>query len=318
MKKNCIFIIPYFGKFNNYFQLFLNSCSTNENYNWLILTDDDGKYDYPKNVEVVNMKKSELEEKIKEKFPTLSINLNKAYKLCDFKPAYGYIFSEYIKDYLFWGYCDNDMIFGNIDHFINIDEILKYDKIGVNGHFTLYRNSKENNELFMSNSRYKYVFESEKICKFDEEFGKDFGDSINNIFVQNHKKIKYIKSMADIYVKSSNFKLTFYQEDKDCYYTESKDKSIFVWDNGNLYKYKKIKNKIECNEYLYIHLQKRPMKVSLSNYSKYKIIPNSIENIENNNYKTSFKGIKTKHLNLHYFIIRYKNLKQKINNWRKS
>ena len=59
MKKNCIFIIPYFGKFNNYFQLFLNSCSTNENYNWLILTDDDGKYDYPKNVEVANSKRND-------------------------------------------------------------------------------------------------------------------------------------------------------------------------------------------------------------------------------------------------------------------
>ena len=47
------------------------------------------------------------------------------------------------------------MIFGNIDHFINIDDILKYDKIGVNGHFTLYRNSKENNESFQKEQQKK-------------------------------------------------------------------------------------------------------------------------------------------------------------------
>ena len=31
-----VFIIPYFGKFNNYFQLFLNSCAYNKKFEWLI------------------------------------------------------------------------------------------------------------------------------------------------------------------------------------------------------------------------------------------------------------------------------------------
>ena len=29
-----VFIIPYFGKFNNYFQLFLNSCAYNKKFEW--------------------------------------------------------------------------------------------------------------------------------------------------------------------------------------------------------------------------------------------------------------------------------------------
>ena len=33
-----IFIIPYFGHFNNYFQLFLNSCAYNRDFDWLIFT----------------------------------------------------------------------------------------------------------------------------------------------------------------------------------------------------------------------------------------------------------------------------------------
>ena len=45
--KKCVFILPYFGKFNNYFGLFLKSCGKNTEYNWLILTDDKEKYNYP-------------------------------------------------------------------------------------------------------------------------------------------------------------------------------------------------------------------------------------------------------------------------------
>lgn len=36
----CCFVIPYFGKFNNYFPLYLKSCTCNNDFNWLIITDD--------------------------------------------------------------------------------------------------------------------------------------------------------------------------------------------------------------------------------------------------------------------------------------
>lgn len=38
--RKCAFVLPYYGKFGNYFQLFLNSCATNTDYDWLIFTDD--------------------------------------------------------------------------------------------------------------------------------------------------------------------------------------------------------------------------------------------------------------------------------------
>lgn len=37
--KSIIIIVPYFGEFPNYFQLFLNSCKYNESINWVIITD---------------------------------------------------------------------------------------------------------------------------------------------------------------------------------------------------------------------------------------------------------------------------------------
>ena len=53
--KKCCFIIPYFGNFPNYFQQFLNSCKTNQDYDWLIITDNVENYNYPKNVKKIKM-----------------------------------------------------------------------------------------------------------------------------------------------------------------------------------------------------------------------------------------------------------------------
>ena len=65
-----------------------------------------------------------------------SINLPSPYKLCDFKPAYGEIFNEFISSFDYWGYCDVDLIWGNIRKFLSNDLLDKeYDKI-----FEKYRN----------------------------------------------------------------------------------------------------------------------------------------------------------------------------------
>ena len=48
----------------------------------------------------------------------LDINIQKPYKLCDFKPAYGKIFEDYLEAYDFWVHCDLDIRWGDIRKFI--------------------------------------------------------------------------------------------------------------------------------------------------------------------------------------------------------
>ena len=81
------------------------------------------------------------------------IVVESGYKLCDFKPALGYIFSDYIKKYDFWGYCDIDIIFGNIRAFMTDDLLNEYDVISarhdyLTGCFALYKNNQDMCELF--------------------------------------------------------------------------------------------------------------------------------------------------------------------------
>lgn len=138
---------------------------------------------------------SELTALISSKFD-FTISLERPYKLCDYKPAYGYIFENYIKDYYFWGHCDIDTIMGNLKHFLTDEIFNMYDKIFCLGHMTLYKNTFENNRLFMSKYNgvylYKNVLSSPEIHWFDEAWKYV---NINDIF-KEHKKRIYKKDLS--------------------------------------------------------------------------------------------------------------------------
>jgi len=286
--KKCCFIIPYFGKFNNYFPLFLKSCAWNKDFNWLVVTDDDTSYDYPENFEVIKMSFQNLKDLIQSKFD-FPISLEKPYKLCDYKPAYGYIFEEYLSDYKFWGHCDTDTLMGNLPKFFTDNEFDKYEKIGCLGHMVLYRNTFENNRVFMrvykGISLFKNAFTTNAIKTFDEEYLHD--NNINRIFLAENRPV-LVKDF------SFNFHMDYYRfvrvkyvgkytnASPHGYIAEKYRDAIYVWDKGHIKRYLKKEGRLEVEERAYIHLQKRLMKFSpkLLDFDVVKIIPNMFTNLE--------------------------------------
>lgn len=311
-QKHAAFIIPYFGTFNNYFQLFLNSCEKNPSCDWIIFTDDKRKFRYPDNVIVHYVTFSEIKSLFRSKF-SFDISLDKPYKLCDYRPTYGYIFSEYLDGYPYWGECDTDLIFGDIDQFLLPKMQEQYDKIGIFGHCTLYRNVNEINTLFLKKLNGKSRFQEVAQEYWNHSFDEEFKGSINNIFEQEQKKICYTEYQANIYTKSSDFRLTTMNEDRVTYRHEPAKKAFFTWERGKLYRYgisTRGDKEIAKKEYLYLHMQSRPMKVRIGEQEEvYKIIPNSFDPLETYPItKESFFTIRIKHFNLHYFRLRSKNL----------
>jgi hypothetical protein len=76
------------------------------------------------------------------------MEIRNPYKICDWKPFYGHIFREYLVAYDFWGHCDMDVIWGDIESHFSDDMLTKYDVLtpsssGVIGHCTIYRNTPE-------------------------------------------------------------------------------------------------------------------------------------------------------------------------------
>lgn len=170
--KKIALLYPYYGKFPWYFKFFIESCKYNPSVDFIIFTDIKINEELPKNIIVIEYSFLELKKLISEKMG-FSVSLNSPYKLCDFKPAYGVIFSEFITDYDFWGHGDIDLIFGNIRTFMTDEVLDNFDVICVRdeyvtGFFTLFRNNEFVNKLYEESKDYKFVFQNEKNFVFDE------------------------------------------------------------------------------------------------------------------------------------------------------
>ena len=149
IKNSVIFIVPYFGTLPNYFSFWLKSCEYNENISWLLFTDDETVLNYfvPGNVRIEIVSFNNFKSLIQKKYD-FKINIEDAYKLTDFKPAYGEIFQDYIIQYDFWGFTDIDLIYGDFDKFINNEILKSFDKIFVHGHLSIIKNKDSFNSIY--------------------------------------------------------------------------------------------------------------------------------------------------------------------------
>lgn len=310
--KKCCFIIPYFGKFNNYFPLFLKTCAWNKDFNWLVITDDETKYDYPDNFKIIKMSFYELKALIQSKFD-FPISLEKPYKLCDYKPAYGYIFEEYLSEYKFWGHCDTDVLMGDLSKFINTKMLDNYDKIFCLGHMTLYKNTEEVNRLFKSKHDgrkiYKEVFSNKHICWFDEAWKDHY--NINNIFKEHGKRIFSEDLSLNFRIMVSQFVKTTYKGTTNLgsafFEIEPYKKCIYLWKNGEIVRFYLDGGILQKEEYAYIHLQKRIMHYSsdITRCNIIQIVANKFLAFNDTDITfLNFKTIKKEYLNTQYWYIK--------------
>ncbi len=311
--KTCCFIIPYFGKFPNYFPLFLKTCSWNKNFSWLVITDIETRYDYPDNFRVVKMTFAQLKELIQSKFD-FQIAVDSPYKLCDYKPAYGYIFEEYLQGVDFWGHCDVDTLMGDLSAFITQELLEKYEKIFCIGHMVLYRNTFKNNRVFMSTYKgaelYKRVFSTNDICWFDEEYKNDH--NINEIFISQNKKVFTTDYSLNLRILPTKFVRSRYLGLQNCkenhgYKVEKYRRAIYTWEKGHVYRYYILDGQIKREEFLYAHFLRRKMELDqrVIGLDIFKIIPNKFLPLEC--YPISldnFWKIKNSSLTLHYFRVK--------------
>ncbi|MBR3167467.1 MAG: hypothetical protein IKF18_02095 [Erysipelotrichaceae bacterium] len=267
IEKRICFVIPYFGTLPNYFPVFLKSCEINVNYDWLLLTDDHTHFNYPENVKACYMTFDQLKRRIEQLF-SFPISLATPKKLCDFKPAYGYIFENELKSYPYWGNCDIDLVLGDLDRFLDMQKLQEYQKHFYLGHMTVYENSPEIRELFMKgnpkkeNNDMKFgfqdVFGCERNMSFDE--WSNVVETINEIAEKENICINPDFPMLDIRPWRSKFNSTVFDPHTHSWINSTKDNNIVVWERGRLYAYSKETNgKLRKKEILYAHFQKRKM-----------------------------------------------------------
>ena len=249
--KKIVLINCYFGKYPHYFELFLKSCEYNSSVKFLFFTDNDMPH-FSDNIKFVKMSFGELRDRIQGYFD-FDIVLDKPYKLCDYKPVYGLVFQDFLAGYDYWGYCDIDLIFGDIRSFLREDILSEYDKIYQLGHLTLFRNCEDINKLFMSDNSidYRSTFSTNIITVFDETEG------IQKIFKNEGKKIYISRDYADITKKRYRFTLSDFLVDKK---NNNYSRQLFCREQGRIYRYYASEGGVvEREEFIYIHFQKRKM-----------------------------------------------------------
>lgn len=258
--KKIAYVLPYFGKFPKGFELFLLTCKNNPTIDWLVFTDDKTKYEYPPNVKVTYYTFEEMINKIQAIYD-FNIVLDKPYKLCDYKPAYGEIFSKELKDYDFWGMCDLDLAWGNIRKFITDELLDKYERIGFQGHSTLFKNTIEVNSRYRTKIEedYRYCYTHIGAFAFDE-VGMDK--------IYKKLEIPYYKDIIFAHLRKYDYGFFLDLMPKE---DDFKNKyQIFTLEDGKIYRYYLHNKKIEKEEYFYIHFWCRPMTYRPKVYDKNK------------------------------------------------
>lgn len=275
MMKKIIFIIPYFGKFPSYFPIWLLSCKYNPTINWLIFTDDKSTYEYPENVKVIytDFKKIVNQFQAKYDFP---IVLNNPYQLCEFKVAYGEVFSDYTISYDFWGHCDIDVVWGNLRKHLPDSVLNVYSKISWRGHLTLYKNIESINKLYRCPidgvDFYQFAFSNPTGYPLapDER-------AINYLYEIKGERIYKDLMFADLKIRSYNFFLLHFPDSEDY----KNQHQIFKWEAGSLERLYTYNGKIISEDFAYIHFLKRSMAVEKEFLltDKFLIVPNKFINI---------------------------------------
>jgi len=240
-----IFVVPYFGSFPPYFSIWLKTVEANPTIDFLLITDYKFNDPLPPNVMALYWSFEELQNFFQSKFE-FKICLDKPYKLCDFRPSFGYIFCDYIKDYDFWGNCDIDCVFGDLRKFLN-PLMRMYDVIGKYGHLSLYRNRADINRCFEKEGAlypYQEVFSNPENYAFDEVTG------IRRIFkLQGINCLFELDSMADIMKMHKSFYIG--------HGIKNYKKQVFIWEKGKVLQCYYDKKNLYYKEFMYLHFQKK-------------------------------------------------------------
>ena len=261
-----VIIFPYFGTLPVQYKMWRASALQNLSVSFMFFTDAD--VESAKNIIVHKMQFDEFQQLVQKAFD-FNIVLDRPYKLCEYKQAYGYILQNYIKDYDFWGFGDLDLVYGDIRNFLT-DSVLKYKFLLGWGHLTLLHNDEDTNTYFMKQvdgyQNYKDAFTTNKITFFDEYGYNGCSDKWRDI------------RPDDCWLEWSFDNAS---KPKQSYHFNSLTRGwkqvIFEHVDNKLYMIRFKNGKMEKKESLYAHFQHRGfMKDHVTDYNHFLVTPNAI------------------------------------------
>lgn len=264
--KSIVIIFPYFGTLPVQYKMWRASALRNPTVDFMFFTD--ANVEPAKNIIVYKMQFCDFQQLVQKAFD-FPIVLDRPYKLCEYKQAYGFILHNYIAKYDFWGFGDLDLVYGDIRTFFT-DEVLTYKFLLGWGHLTLLHNDDDCTTYFMKQVKgyqnYKEAFTTSNITFFDEYGYKGCSEKWRDCRANDC----WLEWPFD---NISKPKESFHFNSM----TRGWKQVIFEHIDNKLYMLRFNNGKLEKKESLYAHFQHRGfMKDQVTDYSHFLVTPNAI------------------------------------------
>lgn len=189
-----VLLIPYFGRWPFWMPFFLATVRRNPDIDWLFFSDCGVPENLPANVRIQEYSFGAYCELVSSRLG-ITFTPGSAYKLCDIKPALGYIHADDIQGFDFWGFSDIDLIYGDLRSYFTRERLARFDLLAtharrVSGHLCLMRNTAELRGLFMRVPNWRETFMDDAHSAFDE-------GAFSRIFIRHKNWPEALRRIAD-------------------------------------------------------------------------------------------------------------------------
>jgi hypothetical protein len=172
-KAQIALIVVYVGDLPYWSELFFESVRRNQGVDVILICDRRPRVAVPQNVYVIRCDKQAIIHRLNRLGLVIKHDVG-GHKLCDFRPFFGNIFADELKQYRFWGFCDIDMMFGDLDkllnqEFLNETDVFTACNTHVAGHFTVLRNVSRVNDICFQIPEWQTLLLKRNNCMIDEQ-----------------------------------------------------------------------------------------------------------------------------------------------------
>jgi hypothetical protein len=191
-----IMLICYFGHWPAWINFFIESCKANPDVRWRIYTDCGEPENRADNVVFVPMSFNDYKALARARL-AIAFDPPDPYKLCDLRPALGFVHAQDTAGYPFFGYGDIDVIYGRIAGFYGEERLAGFDVVSalsnrLAGHFAVFRNTPEIHHAFERIPGYRDLLQLPYYAALDEnQFGEALLTSMRErcLFVERHATV---------------------------------------------------------------------------------------------------------------------------------
>ncbi len=254
--KRILIISDYFGEWPKWFSIFLLSCSRNCTIDWLINTDCVIPDNHPSNVKFVSISKDEYNSRVSDllgvQFRPFSM-----YNICNLRPMYGLLYEDHLDGYDYFGWCDIDVIFGDIRKFYD-QHVLSHNVISASssictGHLMLIKNEPWLKEAFHLISGWKERLNDPGSCPWEESLDEA---KLSAVFSPHDERRRRVNLSPHMEVESRYWNNNYFKEQWATVFTpwpwldgNPLHPAIWFWKDGVLWN-----ERDAPREFLYLHL----------------------------------------------------------------